>query len=300
MSRLTNTILGEKGYGKGRGTPMVDLVNGGQFGFQTDMPSYVSNSQYVRRNVIARLINAPRGFQYLPDPEKWIAALKALVELHPKSIEGFNAQLTVDVQEQPFGGSGEAQESVANVTRARSNPSFGYVEKYGRPITTFFDAWITELLMDPITKAPNIVTRAENQGKLSDVDLLPDFIGATMIFFEPDPTFTRVDKAWLCTNMFPKAGAPIEARRDLTAGGDQVEFNIEFTAISQVGYGVNQFAQRLLDDMNLSGTNPNLRPAFIEQLAGKTGPGAISADVTAVESGYAEQIGNAARTAVQL
>lgn len=292
MSRLSNTILGDKGYGIGRGTPMVDLVNGGQFGQQVDFPAYVSNSQYVRRNLIARLIEAPRGFEYLPDPDKFRAALKALVELHPKSIEGFNSQLTVETQEQQFGGAGEAQEAVSNVTRARSNPSFGYVEKYGRPITTFFDSWITELLMDPITKTPNIITRPENAGRLTQIDLLPDFIGMTVLFFEPDPTFTRVDKAYLCTNMFPKSGAPVEARRDLTSGGEQVEFNIEFTAITQVGNGVNQFAQQLLDQMNLSGTNPNLRPAFLDR---------ISSDVTAVEdTGYAEQIAAAGRTAVQL
>ncbi len=287
MARLTGTILNGKGYGVGRQNPMVDLDMGGQMGQQTEMAEYVSSAQYVRRNLIARVIEAPKGFDKLPDVDKWRSAFKALIELHAKSIEGFNSQLTVETQETPFGGAGEMIESPSNVTRARSNPSFGFVERYGRPISTFFDMWIMELIMDPITKTPNVVTR----GDVTDVDLLPDFIGATVIFFEPDPTYTKVDKAWLCTNMFPKAGAPVEARRDLTAGGETVEFNIEFTAISQVGAGVVMFAQKLLDEMNLTGANPNLRPAFIDQ---------ISEDIKKGEHGYAEQIANAARTAVTL
>lgn len=286
MARLTDTIIGNKSYGIGRNNPMVDLDKGGQFGQQIEMAEYVSSAQYVRRNLIARVIECPRGFDYLPDADKWRSAFKALIELHPKSIEGYNAQLTVETQETPFGGAGEMIETPSNVTRARSSPSFSFVERYGRPMSTFFDMWITELLMDPITKTPNVVTR----GAVDVVDLLPDFIGGTILVFEPDPTFTKVDKAWLTTNFYPKSGAPVEGRRDLTAGGDGLEFSIEFTAISQIGAGVNAFAQRLLDEMNLTGSNPNLRPAFIDK---------ISEDVKKSEHGYAEQIANAARTAVQ-
>lgn len=285
MARLTNTIVGNKGYGIGRNTPMVHLDYGGQFGQQTEMAQYVSSAPYVRRNLIALVIECPRGFDDLPDPEYWRSAFKNLIELHPKSIEGYNAQLTVETQETPFGGAGEMIESPSNVTRARSNPSFSYVERYGRPISTFFDMWILELIMDPISKVPNVVTRTG----ANIADLLPDYIGATVLVFEPDPTYTKVDKAWLTTSMFPKAGAPVEGRRDMTAGGEQLEFSIEFTGISTSTAGVVAFAQKLLDEMNLTGANPNLRPAFVDQ---------ISADVKAAETGYANQIANAARTAV--
>ena len=288
MARLTDAILqADSAYAEGRYAPTIDLKHGASFGFEVDMPSYVSNTQYIRRNLIARLIEAPRGFQYLPNPSQWIAALKSLIELHPKTWEGFNAQLTVEHASTPFGGAGEEQESVSNVTRARPAPSAAYVEKYGRPIATFWDQYILELLGDPITKIPNVVTRANAQGAVAD--LLPDFVGFTVLFFEPDPTFTKIDKAWLITNMMPKAGAPVEGRRDLTAPGDQSEFNIEFTGISQVGFGVNQFAQTLLTAMNITGANPNLRPAFV---------GDIDPNVSAVTSGIGDQITADAQTAV--
>ncbi|WP_419187142.1 hypothetical protein [Cupriavidus necator] len=39
-----------------------------------------------------------------------------------------------------------------------------------------------------------------------------------MAFFEPDPTFTKVTKAWLCANMFLKnsIGSALKGQRELT------------------------------------------------------------------------------------
>lgn len=285
MARLTNTIVGNKGYGIGKNNPMINLDYGGQFGQQVEVAQYVSSAPYVRRNLIALVIEAPRGFDDLPDPEYWRSAFKNLIELHPKSIEGFNAQLTVESQETPFGGAGEMIQTPSKVTRARSVPSFSYVERYGRPISTFFDMWILELIMDPITNVPNVVTRTG----ANVADLLPDYIGGTILVFEPDPTYTKVDKAWLTTNFYPTAGAPVEGRRDMTAGGEQLEFSIEFAGLSTSTAGVVAFAQKLLDEMNLTGSNPNLRPAFVD---------AISPWVKDTGTGYASQIAEAARTAV--
>jgi len=154
MARLSDTILDARGYSMGRNAPMVSLSNGGQFGFQTDVPSFISNTAYVRRNLIAKLIEAPRGFEDLPEPNLWFAALKTLVEVEPRSIEGLQMGLSVDVAANAFGGAGEEQEDPTNVTRQRSNPSFTYLERYGRPINHFINQWITELIMDPISKYP--------------------------------------------------------------------------------------------------------------------------------------------------
>jgi len=286
--RPANALGDTTGFAELRDTPMVDVVNGGQFGFAIDPATYVSSTPYVRRNLIPIVLELPRGFDYLPNPPKWRAAGKAILELHAKSIEGLNMKLSVEFVEQPFGGSGEIQQSVSNVTRARSEPSFSYVEKYGRPFSIFFDAWIKELLMDPETKVANVVTRAASKGKL--LDLLPDVQGATMLFIEPDPTMQKVDKAWLLTNMMPMEGVDTEGRRDLTAASDQLEFNMTFTNIGFVGYGVNILAQKMLNELNLLGkANPNLRPAFL---------GGVAADVKAAEAGYVEKINAAAKAAV--
>lgn len=285
MSRLRDTILGDRGYAQYSDQPMVDLKNGGQNGPMIDLASYVSNSAYVRRNIIALLIEAPRGFQLLDNPDVYVSTLKALVELHPKSIEGLQSTLTVEHVENPVGGGGEMQEDVSNVTRARSTPTFTWTEKYGKPISNFFRHWITSLIMDPITKFPTVIS----QGQAAPADLLPDFNGMTVLFFEPDPTHTKVVEAWLCTNMQPKTSGDITGRRDLTQGGESIDYSIEFTSLTQVGVGVNQFAQQLLDNMNLNGMNPNLQAAFVQQ---------IDADVKAASAGYTETLEDRASTKV--
>ena len=285
MARLSETILSEgSAFAEKDKRPMVDISQerSGQQGFQTDFTGYVSNAAYVRRNLIAVLVEAPRGFQDLPNSDKWIATLKSMVELHANSIEGLQSTLTVDFVENPVGGAGEIQEDVSNVTRARSTPTFTWTEKYGKPINAFLTGWITNLIMDPVTKVPNVVTRDNVEGPS---DVLPDYTGCTILFFEPDPTHSRVVHAWLCTNMHPKTAGEVVASRDLTAAGESVNYSVEFTSLTQEGVGVVRLAQRYLDQMNMSGVNPNIKPAFVED---------IEADVRAADnSGLAD---NMART----
>lgn len=282
-TRPSDIILGNRSYGKSRQNPILDVKYGGQMGFQPDYPSYLSNAAYVKRNLIPFLVQAPRGFSDLDNTGKMVETLKALVELHAKSIEGLNSTLRVEWSETPFGGAGEMQQDVTNVTRERSNPAFTWTEKYGKPINRFFDFWITGLLMDPATKYPGVVM---NDNKLP-TDLLPDYIGATMLFVEPDPTHTKVVEAWLCTNMMPDTGGDNTGRRDLTAAGETIDYSITFSAITQTGNGVRNFGQQLLDNLRRTNVNPNYRPAFID---------AITPDV-AKYSGYAEAIETASNTA---
>lgn len=285
-TRLTDAILGQQAFGRGHASPMLNLKNGGQFGFGNDYPGMVSNSPYVRRNLIALLIKAPLGFRLLNEEGVYTNTLKSLVELHSKRIDGLQAQITVETQSTPFGGAGEQHEAPSNTLRQQSTPTFTWDEKYGRPINRFLESWIQELIMDPITKFPNVISR----GGTKPADLLPDFYSATMLFMEPDPTHQFVDKAWLCANMFPKNGGEKIGRKDQTTGGDLQEYSVEFSAITQVGLGVDRFAQRLLDQMNLTGANPNLRPSFLNDL---------TADVKAAADGYSNRIAAAGAVAVQ-
>lgn len=276
MARLTNTLLTDA-FSDTRKAPMLDLSQGGQNGFQTDFSSYVSNTAYVKRNLKAFLMEAPEGFQDTANPSKWVATLKSLVELHPKSIEGLAGGLTVEVVENAAGGGGEMQEDPSNVTRARSVPVFVWTERYNKPIHAFLKNWIELFLMDPITKVPVIM----QTGTTKPSDILPDYYSMTVMFVEADPTDTKVVDAWLCTNMYPKSDGTVEGRRELSAAMEGVDHSIEFTALTQKGKGVNTLAQSLLDSITTTPVNPNARPAFIS---------AITADVTAANNGYKEQM----------
>ncbi len=282
MSRVTDALLGSKAFARSHTQPMLDLTYGGQMGYSPDLAEWVSNQAYVRRHVFCLLIEAPKFFRVMPDPDVMTRTLRALVERHPRTIEGLNSGLTVTVDETPVGGGGEMQEEVTDVKRARSQPVFGFDEKYGMPIQTFLHDWITYGLMDPETKVANIGTLANGR----PTDMLADQYAATMLFIEPDPTHRKVVKSWLSTNMFPKMTGDILGSRDISSAMQLSQLSIEFSAITQRGIGVDVFAQKLLDNINITNANPNLRPAFIQGIAAD-----VSAQVNGSYSGQTQTLG---------
>lgn len=279
MARLNQQILGnDRGINAGRHAPMVDLTKSGQQGLAPTLAGYNGNAAHIKRNIIPVMLEAPRGFQYLSNPEVWVSTLKNIVELHVQTIEGLNSTLTAEFAETAIGGSTEMQEDVVNVTRARSVPVLSIPEKYGKPVQTLFEGWIRNLLMDEETKIPRVMELASGE---KPTDLLPDMISMSMLFFEPDATHTKVVNAWLCVNMMPKSGGDNVGKRDLSSPGEVTTLSIEFTAITQIGQHVLDMAQKVLDSMSLTGANPNHREAVIRE---------ISADVAAVENGFAKSV----------
>lgn len=263
MGRITEALLEGKAYSKGRTQPMLDLTYGGQMGYAPDLSQWVSNQNYVRRNLFCLLLEAPKFFDNMPNGKVWVSTLRALVELHPRTIEGLNAGLTVEVTETPIGGAGEQQQDFTNVTRARSQPVFGFDEKYGMPIQTFLSDWISYGLMNPDSKTANIGTLETGYPR----DMLADQYSMTCIFIEPDPTHRKVVKSWLTTNMYPLSTGDIIGKRDISANGETTSLSIGFTGFSQYNLGSNILAQRLLDNINIANANPYLRPAFIDKIS---------------------------------
>jgi len=279
MARLTDAILGGQGAGVGYAVnanqPMLDLSHGGQQGWSPNLVEWISNQAYVRRNLVCIMLEAPKLFTLLPNPEKWVQSLKSLMELHVRTIEGFNAGLTVELDEHPVGGAGEMQQEVIDVKRARTEPVFGFVEKYGRPIQTLLDYWIRYGLMDPDTKFALAATLGQ-----APSDMLADWYSMTCLFFEPDPTHSKIVQAWVTTNMFPKGNGEVIGKRDLTSASELNNLSIEFTGVSQYGIGVNVFAQNILNQINIKNADPFMRPSFIQNLA---------ADVQAANIGYKQE-----------
>lgn len=257
-SRLSDALLSGQAYSRGRMPAMLDPKYGGQNGWAPNLEQWVSTTHYVRKNMNCALIRAPKFFQYMPEPDFWISTLKSMVETHAKTIEGLKSTLSVDWAETNVGGANEVFQDIANVTRERSIPIFGWIDLAGRPFQNFLKDWILYGMMDPETKAPMYTTISGVQPK----DQLNDMFTADMLFWEPDPTYTKAAKAWLCTNMMPKTAGDEEGKRDLTQAGDLLELNIEFSALSQTGAGPLALAQQVMDRIILANANPNVRTAF--------------------------------------
>jgi len=281
MARITDAILTNSAYANYVNQPILDLSFGGQQGWAPNLNEWVSNQAYVRKNLFCILLESPRFFTLMPNPDKWVQALKSLVELHAKTIEGLNAGLTVEFDEHPVGGAGEMQQEITDSKRARSEPSFGFVEKYGMPINTFLQNWIIYGMMDPDTK----FAMAGTLPGAKPTDMLADWYSMTCLFIEPDPTHQRVVKAWVITNMMPKSDGEVIGKRDLTSASELSNLTIEFTGIAQYNLGTKVFAQNILDTINITNANPNLRPSFVQ------GIDALSASAITGYKSEAENIG---------
>ncbi len=267
---------------------MLDLSQGGQMGWDVNLSQWVSNQAYIRRHLICILLEAPKFFQMMPNPNKWVQALKAMVELHATNVEGLSATLNVDTEMHPVGGANEMQEEITNVTRKRSEVSFTWNEKFGMPIMTFLYNWITYGLMDPNAKYPLASTLQQN---MVPAEMTADQYSMTCLFMEPDPTHRKVIKSWVTTNLFPKSSGDIDGKRNLTEALEMVEVTVEFGGISLFTLGTNAFAQQILDNINqnLTNANPYLQPSWVSQ---------ISSDVASQADGYSEGISTLSQTAV--
>lgn len=287
MTRLAGTIATATGYTVGSQMPITDLALGGSFGHAIDWKSYNSDTPHVLPPMTVRVVEAPRGFEDLDEPAKWREALVACFERHARQWSGLNSTLTLDTAETEYGNAGEMIEAPKKMKRNRSNPQAQYVDKYGRPISLFHIGWGLNLLQDPETNVPNVVTRPGVTAR----DFLLDYIGATVLFFVTDKSMRYIDMAWLVTGMFPKSYPPEEGKRDSVAGGDMLEFDIEYTGITQTGNGVKLFAQKILNNMVLTYTNPMNRNAFASE---------IHADVLATDQTLQDQLANIAKDSLRL
>lgn len=284
MGRLNDALI-KGAYTRDIDRPMLDLAHGSYNGWAPNLVEWQSNQAYVSRPLVCILLEAPKLFTVMPNSEKWVSSLKAMFELHAKTIDGFNAGLKVDFDEHAVGGAGEMHQEFTNVTRERTTPKFAFTEKYGRPIQTLLEYWIRYGMMDENTKFALASTLTG--GKVED--LLADWYTATCLFFVPDPLHKKVDKAWITTNMAPMGTGDIVGKRDLTTAQEILTLDIEFTGISQYGLGVNKFAQTILEQTNIQNADPFMRPAFTDK---------VSPDVAAANKGYKNRLEETGSTSV--
>ena len=262
MARIPKALLDGTAHDRGRKVRQLDVQWGGVNGFSPNYSEHVSMTHYVSKDTVHLLVEPPKAFLMMPDPAYWISTLRSLIETHAMNWDGFQSGLTVETTQTPVGGAGEQFEDPSNVTRAKTDPTCTVRDMWGRPFQNFLEAYITYLIMDPDTKTPMISTIAG----VKPGDWLADKYSFTMLSYETDPTHTQVAKAWLSTNMFPKTSGDHNGKRDRTSGGTNLDINIPWSAITQTGLGVVDFAQKLVDQINLTNANPGLRQSFVSAL----------------------------------
>lgn len=256
---------------------MINLAVQGQQGYVTDMAYYPSVTDYVRKPLIVKVLQAPVGLTLMPNAPAYIAAYKNMIENMMQSWSGFNRTLSISAGETQIGHAGEVFQTPTRVARARSQITSTIVEKDRRPIIRFLEDYARYLIGDPDVGHP-LLTGVTDQF----VDQLADIYGGTILAFEPDKTFRYVENAFLITNFFPiqDIGENI-ASRSLQQDGDIVTYNLNWAGWQKVGYAVDKLAQAFMDAVRVSGIDPSYQAPFVN---------AVDSNVKAVSTGYHEQI----------
>jgi len=279
VTRLTDALMHHgqgNGWDGGRLAPMLDPRRGGQMGQATSYVELCSSQLHLRRNLNVIVLKGPEFFKKTDNPKYYYGVLKAMFELLPLSIDGFNQTIDLEHESTPYGRSGEVIEQVSHSTRQRSNPVLRIPERYGKPIVEFNKFWTQYCLMDPDFGAPLITTAG-----LDVDDTLMDNYAATILAYEPDPTNKYPVEAWLGFNITPKTSGEIIGRREITNGLEQIVYDIPFTMTQQVSSGVKQLAKQVMDTISIVGANPARRAA------GMTG---IAANIDALDVGLRNNV----------
>jgi hypothetical protein len=241
--------------------PTYNLSDDGPNGLISNPSKWNSFGNYIPNNLLAFLLKAPTGFQYMDDPIYAVRALKTLIETMPISIGGIDVSVNLETDGPLIGNDGQKFESATKSTREISEPNFTWVERKNLTITKYWTSFITDLISDPDTQLPAIISSAKFRAAQSPT-ILPDFNTFVTLFVEPDNTLTRVVSAALSANMMPKNGGPIKLSKELGGIGAIVDVPIPFTAYTKYNAAVMNLAQQMLNSLKIENMRPmDLLPA---------------------------------------
>lgn len=274
MARQSDILLGPQAFASAGEFAQLAPMYGGNFAWAPNPSEWNSAQGYVPRNLIPIVLESPRFFSVMPNPDKWVEAWRVFIEKHARTIEGLKAGLTVEKAEHQYSGGGEFFEEFVDVKRERSSLSVGMADKYGNVWQSFLEKWIMWGMMHPDTKTPLSVTLADGP-----TDLLADWYAGAIAFIEPTPDGRRAMKTWLSVNVWPQGTGPIEGKMDKTSALSLRDLSIDLTSLTFYNDGTRAIGQNLLDAVVYTNANPvNMQGAITE----------ISADVAAVTKSYQE------------
>lgn len=243
----------------------VNLDKGGQWGLlpmvggidsDQNVHEWMYNQPYVKRDVIPIVLETPRVFDLLPNSQMWHNSVKALFEVHAKTISGLNSSLNVETTERELGLSGATFEDIVNVVRESTKINITTDEKYGIPFEILLDTWIRYGIMDPDMKAPLVTTLpgAEDIGHYG-----PEWWTCTVLFVEPDVLLRSATHGWFVSNMFPHANPDILGRKDKNSSRETKDISLDMGgfAIPPTNKRVMELATSTLDNLKLYTRTPD-------------------------------------------
>ncbi len=215
---------------------------------------YINNAAHISRNVIPFVLEVPKFFDFFDTPKDWVETFIAIFEIHPETIDGLDATLTVEKDQHNIGGGGQVQHEITNVKRTETSVKYTIREKDGKPINRFLDLYIRYGIMDPDVKKPLITLMSKFEKKIL---YTPDYYTFSTLFVEPDITHTRVVEAYLIVNQSPNTAGTVTSKKDLQAAGEMLVYDIETGGIMIYNETIRKLGQTMLESLTITSVNPD-------------------------------------------
>jgi len=272
--RIEQQVSGLDFLNRPTNRPMIDLSYGGQQGYMPQLAGidgdvtfdeWISNAAYVQNQTIPIVLRTPEFFNLL-DPVLGKRLRKYYIDLftvHPMTIQGIDATVTLETDEHNIGAGGQFQEEFVKATRGRGTPTFEFQEKLGKPVNRFLDFLIRYCVMDPDTQSALLGTVPEIRKNFKGNLATPDYNTGTILFVELDSLNINVIDAFLYTNFAPKTAGEVTAKKDLTASKELKRYSVECTGICETNDSVRDYAQSIVDNMTIFTKNPDTAPIFV-------------------------------------
>lgn len=195
-----------------------ELTDDNGFNSEEAIASMIANYPYIPKNVIAVVTrNLPNADENLS------AAIKDLIEKHPKHVSGLDTSFYMGND---------------SIVFRPSTPSIGWTECPGKAVLRVLAKWLEKQMEGTNPR------------------------GIDVMFFEPDVTHRVVVDAWHCKGMAFNEVHGYEGRREVNPLGRKTpDIFVKFTpAKTERDDTTTEQAQLLLDQFNALGTNPHTTP----------------------------------------
>ena len=254
--------------------PQSNLEFGGVNGFYANLvegegasrfENWASNAAYTTSQVIPIPLRTPAAFDLFDTSTAqrlkriWIQ----LLSLHPYTIEGIQATISMETDSRRFGNRSQNQHEYVGTKMENGDITFTFIEKLGKPIKTFLDFYINELhghwKNDIMGISMDPVIREKLKGRLGD----PLLNTGDILFIELDNLSVNVIDAYYYTNFRLINSGKTEAKRDMGSNKEILEYSITAQGILDVGPQYNALAQQIIDHMTIFEKHPDNRIADI-------------------------------------
>lgn len=233
---------------------MPDLRYGAQFGYAPNLSEVISTTPNIPRDMVINITRYPGMFDLFTDGEIWKETLKYMIEVHPKSITGFDATIVLGTSDVQISPSGATIRPVNDATIQHSKLQMTYPMDFSNePIVSFWKEFIRIGIRDPILKRPLISTLGLDN--IPD-DWTLDMYSWDMIGYEPNVHFKKVSKAWEVYGVHPLGSGPITGSKDQLNARSVNELTYELTGVDESNIGTRVAAQAIIDKIDLAKANP--------------------------------------------